>query len=152
MSLLLENKIALVTGASHGIGNAVAKRYAKEGAHVIIAGRTISALESLYDEIEGSCGNATIAAFDITDYNKIDELGAQISERFGRLDILVGNAAILGDLTPLPHLEPNVWEKTLATNLTSNWRLIRSFDPLLKLSNAARVIFVTSGVTKSAHP
>jgi len=144
--------VALVTGASRGIGYAVAKRLAKEGCHVIITARTVGGLEELYDAIKQEGGTATIAAFDLLAYAKIDELGAYIAHSFGRLDMLVGNAAMLGDVTPLHHTDPVVWEKTLALNVTANWRLIRSMHPLLMQSKAGRAVFVTSGVTSSPHP
>ncbi len=147
----LKNRIALVTGASRGIGAAVAKRFAKEGAHVILVARTQGALEALHDEIVAAGSTATIVAMDLRDHNKIDELGAQIAQRFGKLDVLVGNAAILGDLTPLAHADSKMWDNVISINLTANWRLIRSLDPLLKASDAGRAMFVTSGVAGYAR-
>lgn len=152
MTKRLEGSIALVTGASRGIGAAIAKAYAKEGAHVILTARTISGLEEVNDTIVREGGQATIVPLDLRDFNKIDELGGIIAERFGRLDILVGNAGMLGILSPIPHIAPDVWEKTFAVNVTANYRLIRSFDPLLRLSKAGRAVFVTSGVTHGASP
>jgi NAD(P)-dependent dehydrogenase (short-subunit alcohol dehydrogenase family) len=148
----LQNKIALVTGASRGIGAAVAKRLAAEGAHVILVARTISGLEETDDAIKAAGGEATLVPLDLLEGNKIDELGGIIAKRFGKLDILVGNAAILGVLSPTSHITPSIWEKTIATNLTANFRLIRSFDSLLRQSEAGRAIFVTSGVTKIEAP
>jgi NAD(P)-dependent dehydrogenase (short-subunit alcohol dehydrogenase family) len=148
----LQNRIALVTGASRGIGAAVAKRFAKEGAHVILVARTVGALEAVDDEITRAGGKATLVPLDLADHDKIDALGAQLAQRFGRLDILVGNAGILGDLTPLTHAEPKMWERVMATNVTANWRLIRSLDPLLRASEAGRAMFVTSGVAHGVHP
>ena len=146
----LKDRIALITGASRGIGAAVAKRYAAEGAHVILCARTVGGLEAVDDAIKAKGGAATLVPIDVTQFEKIDQLGAQIAERFGRLDILVGNAATLGDLTPLTHAGPKAWDRILNTNLTANWRLLRSFDPLLRRSDAGRAIFVTSGVATHA--
>lgn len=148
----LANRIALITGASRGIGAAVAKRFAAEGAHVILAARTVGGLEATDDAIQAAGGASTLVPVDLTDFTKIDQLGAHIAERFGRLDILVGNAATLGELTPLAHADPKVWNKVISTNVTANWRLIRSFDPLLQTSNAGRAIFVTSGAASKAIP
>lgn len=148
----LEGKIALITGASRGIGAAVARAFAAEGAHVILVGRTISGLEETDDAIKAIGGEATIVPLDLMQYEKIDELGSIISERFGRLDILVGNAGMLGVLSPVGHITPEVWEKTFSLNVTANYRLIRSFDSLLKRSKAGRAMFVTSNVTQGEMP
>ncbi len=148
----LRGRIALITGASRGIGAATAKRFAAEGAHVILVARTVGGLEEVDDAIRASGGGATLVPLDLTQGPGIDELGAKIAERFGRLDILVGNAATLGVLSPLAHIDPEVWDLVLALNLTANWRLIRSFDPLLRESDAGRVIFVTSGVARGVFP
>jgi NAD(P)-dependent dehydrogenase (short-subunit alcohol dehydrogenase family) len=148
----LRGRIALITGASRGIGAATAKRFAAEGAHVILVARTVGGLEEVDDAIRASGGGATLVPLDLTQGPGIDELGAKIAERFGRLDILVGNAATLGVLSPLAHIDPEVWDRVLALNLTANWRLIRSFDPLLRESDAGRVIFVTSGVARGVFP
>ncbi|OHC73513.1 MAG: oxidoreductase [Rhodospirillales bacterium RIFCSPLOWO2_12_FULL_58_28] len=144
----LQGRIALVTGASRGIGRAVAKRFAEEGAHLILVARTLGGLEELDDEIKEIGGSATLTTFDLTDFNAIDNMGAAIFERFKRLDVLVGNAAVLGALSPLGHIDPRVWEQVIATNLTANWRLIRSFDPLLRASDAGRAVFVTAAAAK----
>lgn len=149
----LENKIALITGASRGIGAAVAKRYAAEGAQVILTARTVGALEAVDDEIQKISGKpATIVPLDLRNYDLIDSLGAQAYERFGRLDILVGNAAVLGSLSPLSHATPAEFEDVFSINVTANFRLLRVFDPLLKLSKAGRVIMVTSGATRAPIP
>ena len=148
----LQDRLALVTGASRGIGAAVARAYAAEGAHVIAVARTQGGLEELDDDIRAGGGTATLVAMDLTEHAAIDDLGRQIYERWGRLDILVGNAAILGDLTPVHHIEPKVWEQAFALNVTANWRLIRSLDPLLRQSDAGRAIFLTSGATRSLRP
>lgn len=152
MQKKLQSKIALITGASRGIGAAIAKRYAEEGAHVILVARTVSGLEEVDDYVKSVGGQATLVPLDLLQYNKIDELGSVIAKRFGKLDILVGNAAMLGHLCPVPHIEPSVWDKTFNLNVTANYRLIRSFDPLLRQSVAGRAIFVSSGVTKSPMP
>ncbi len=148
----LDGRVALVTGASRGIGRAVARRFAREGAHLILNARTQGALEELDDEIRTLGGHATLVPADLTDYSKIDEMGAAVFQRYGRLDILVGNAAMLGILGPLGHTDPALWERTVALNLTANWRLIRSFDPLLRQSDAGRALFVTSGAAQGAVP
>lgn len=145
----LEGRIALITGATRGIGRSVALAYAKQGAHCLLLGRTQGALEELYDEIETNGGTSTAIPFDLHNLNAIDQLGASIHERWGKLDILVANAGILGSITPLSHIEPKEWQKVLDINLTANWRLIRALDPLFRASDAARVIFVTSGVART---
>lgn len=142
-------RVALVTGASRGIGRAVALALAAEGAHVLIVGRTEGALESVYDEITDLGGEATGIPIDLIDYAAIDRLGAVVAERWERLDVLVGNAGDLGPITPVAHINPDSFEKTFAINVTANARLIRSFEPLLLASDAGRAIFVTSGVAES---
>ncbi len=149
----LDGRIALVTGASRGIGAAVAERFAAEGARPILAARTAGALEEVDDRIAAAgAGNATLVPVDLADHDRIDEMAGAIAERFGRLDILVGNAAVLGGLAPLAHVEPDRWAEAMDVNLTANWRLIRAFEPLLRRSPAGRAIFVTSGVTRGAFP
>ena len=147
----LEGRIAFVTGASRGIGRAVARRFAAEGAHVVLLARTQGALEELDDEIREAGGQATLVPLDLTDFNHIDRTGAALFERFKRLDILVGNAGVLGTMGPIAHTDPAVWEQVMAVNLTANWRLIRSFDPLLRASDAGRAIFVISGAARDAR-
>jgi NAD(P)-dependent dehydrogenase (short-subunit alcohol dehydrogenase family) len=143
----LENRIAVITGATRGIGRAVAGRFAAEGAELILIGRTTGALEEVDDEVRAASGrNATLVPMDLTDFDAIDRLGAAIFERHGKLDILVGNAGMLGNLSPLGHTDPKVWDQVMAINTTANWRLIRSFDPLLRTSDAGRVVMVTSTV------
>ena len=141
----LSGKIALVTGASRGIGAAVAKRLAAEGAHVIITARTVGGLEEVDDAIRTLGGSATLVPLDLRQMDMIDALGGQIYERFGKLDILVGNAATLGTLSPVAHASPAEFEDVMTINLTANYRLIRSCDPLLRAADAGRVIMVTSG-------
>jgi NAD(P)-dependent dehydrogenase (short-subunit alcohol dehydrogenase family) len=143
----LAGRVALVTGASRGIGRAVALRFAREGADVVLVARTGAALEEVDDEIRAGGGAATLVPADLTEYDVIDRMGAAVYERWGRLDVLVGNAGMLGVLSPLSHISPEVWDQVLAVNVTANWRLIRSFDPLLRASAAGRLIFVTSGVS-----
>ena len=146
----LQGRIALVTGASRGIGRAVARRFALEGAHVIALARTQGGLEELDDEIRGLGGQATLVVADLADFPAIDRIGGAVHERFRRLDVLVGNAAQLGPVTPLVHAAPEAWERTIGLNLTANWRLIRSFDPLLRQSDSGRAVFVTSGLARAA--
>ncbi len=143
----LAGRVALVTGASRGIGRAVARRFAREGAHVVLVARTEAALEEVDDEIRAEGGSATLVPADLTEYAVIDQMGAAVFERWGHLDVLVCNAGVLGVLSPLPHISPEVWDQVLAVNVTVNWRLIRSFDPLLRASPAGRLICVTSGVS-----
>jgi len=148
----LQGRIALITGASRGIGAAVARRYAQEGAHIIAVARTVGALEELDDDILHLTGqSATLVPMDITDAEKVDQMSALINQRFGRLDILVGNAGILGILSPLGHIEPKIWDQVIAVNLSANWRLLRAMDPLLHSSHAGRAIFVTSTVGAEAR-
>src|SRR5918998_62005 len=141
----LANRIAVVTGASRGIGRAVAIELAKAGAHVIALARTQGALEELDDDIRTQGGAATLVPADVKDYEALDRLGAAIHQRWGKLDVLMGNAGVVGDMAPLTHVDPTTWEATLAVNVTANWRLIRSLDPLLRASDAGRAVFVTSG-------
>src|SRR6266478_6303366 len=143
----LLDRIALVTGASRGIGYATALALAKAGAHIIAVARTVGGLEELDDAIKAAGGSATLVPLDLKDYAGIDRLGLALHERFGRLDVLVGNAAMLGPLSPLGHVEAKTWDEMLAVNVTANWRLICAMDQLLKFSDAGRAVFVTSGVT-----
>lgn len=141
----LANRIALVTGASRGIGAALALELARAGAHVVALARTVGGLEELDDRIKAAGGTATLVPLDLKDYAGLDRLGAALHQRYGRLDILVGNAGILGVSSPLGHVEPKVWDEVMAVNVTANWRLIRSMDPLLRASDAGRAIFFSSG-------
>jgi NAD(P)-dependent dehydrogenase (short-subunit alcohol dehydrogenase family) len=152
MSQPLKEKIILVTGASRGIGRAAAKALADAGAHVIALARTVGGLEELDDEIKPGGGGATLVPLDLRDYPALDRLGASIFERWGRLDGLFGNAGQLGQLSPLTHLDPKVFQEALDVNLTANWRLIRSLDPLLRKSDAGRALFVTSGAARKHIP
>lgn len=148
----LAGRIALVTGASHGIGAAVAVRFAAEGAHLVLAGRTPGALEEVDDAVRAAGGSATLVPFDLREFAKIDELGFALYQRYGRLDVLVGNAGTLGVLSPLGHISPETWAEVIDVNLTANWRLIRSMDPLLRAAPAGRAIFVTDTVGREAEP
>jgi NAD(P)-dependent dehydrogenase (short-subunit alcohol dehydrogenase family) len=152
MTDLLKGRIALVTGASRGIGRAAAQALADEGAHVVAVARTVGALEELDDEIQAKGGTASLVPLDLKDYEGLDRLGYTLSERYGRLDILVGNAGILGSISPIGHIEPKDWDNVLAVNLTANFRLIRSMDPLLRKSEAGRAVFLTSGAAWKATP
>jgi NAD(P)-dependent dehydrogenase (short-subunit alcohol dehydrogenase family) len=148
-------RVALVTGASRGVGRAVALALAASGAHVVALARTQGALEELDDAIRALRPNVenptTLVPCDLSDLAAIDRLGEALYRRWGRLDILVGNAGALGPLSPLHHVEPKQWEDVFALNVTANWRLIRSLDPLLRQSDAGRVVFVTSGAASRAE-
>lgn len=149
----LKDRIALVTGASRGIGRAVAAAMAREGAHVIVTARVTGALEELDDEIRASGGSATLLQLDLRKGDRVDQLGPTIFQRWGRLDVLIGNAGMLGPLSPLAHVTEAAWTSVIETNLSANWRLIRTLDPLLQRSDAGRAVFVTSGAAsgKSAY-
>jgi len=151
-SLPLQGRIALVTGASRGIGRAASVALAEGGAHVIAVARTVGGLEELDDAIQAKGGTTTLVPLDLKDYAGIDRMGAAIFERWGKLDILLANAGILGVLTPLTHLAPKVWDEVIAVNLTANWRLIRSLDQLLRLSDAGRALFVSSAAAVKNMP
>jgi len=148
----LHNRIALITGASRGIGAAVAKRFAAEGAQVILVARGAAGLSETDDAIREAGGKATLVQLDMLDYPKIEELAHMVHERFGKLDILVANAAVLGEVTPIAHSTPAEWDKTMNSNVTAQMHLIRCFDPLLKRAENPRAIFVTSGITEDVHP
>ncbi len=137
-----------MTGASRGIGRAAAIALAGAGAHVILVARTVGGLEETDDEIQKIGGTATLVPMNLRDFDAIDRLGASIHERWGRLDALFGNAGQLGVLTPVTHMEPKTWAEVIDVNVTANWRLIRSLDPLLKASDAGRALFVTSGAAR----
>lgn len=148
----LTGRIALITGASRGIGRAAALALAGAGAHVICVARTVGALEELDDEIGKAGGTATLVPFNLKDAAAIDRLGGQIFERWQKLDAFFGNAGSLGVLTPLAHLEPKAFQELMDINITANWRLIRSLDPLLRLSDAGRALFVSSGAARKHRP
>jgi NAD(P)-dependent dehydrogenase (short-subunit alcohol dehydrogenase family) len=148
----LEGRIAVVTGASRGIGYQAAKGFAAAGAHVVAVARTVGGLEELDDEIKAAGGSATLVPLDLKDYEGIDRLGAALFERWGRLDVLLANAGVLGQLSPLGHVPPKVWDEVMAVNVTANWRLIRSLDPLLRRSDAGRALFMSSGAASRCRP
>ncbi|HKD24074.1 MAG TPA: SDR family NAD(P)-dependent oxidoreductase [Rhizomicrobium sp.] len=145
-------RIALVTGASRGIGRAAAVALAGAGAHVILVSRTVGGLEEVDDEIQKAGGSATLVPLDLKDFPALDRLGASLFERWGRLDAFLGNAGVLGTLTPLSHLEPKHFQELVDVNVTANWRLLRSLDPLLRASDAGRVLFVSSGAARKHTP
>jgi NAD(P)-dependent dehydrogenase (short-subunit alcohol dehydrogenase family) len=145
----LQDRIALVTGTSRGIGRATAVRLAELGAHLVAIARTEGALTELDDEVRAVGGSATLVPLDLRDGDAIDGLGRAVFERWGRLDVLVANAGVLGPLSPLGHVPVDKWEQVMAVNLTANWRLIRSMDPLIRQSDAARAVFVTSGASRN---
>lgn len=142
----LTGKVALVTGASRGVGRSAAKALARAGAHVLALARTVGGLEELDDEIRAEGGKASLIPADLADDHAIEQLGAALAERFGKLDILIANAAVLGELAPVTDVDPKAWKRALDVNVTANWRLVRALDPLLRASGAARVVFVTSKV------
>lgn len=148
----LADRVALITGASRGIGASVARRFAAEGAHVILVARSVEDLEKLDDDIQSAGGSATLVPMDLMEWSTIDGLAAPIAERWGKLDILVGNAAILGRISPMGHFPPDMWEQVFKLNVHANWRLIRALDPLLRASPAGRAMFVTSGITRNLQP
>lgn len=145
----LDGRVTLVTGATRGLGYASALALAEAGSHIIATGRTQGGLEDLDDAIKSAGGDCTLVPMDLKNPDGIDQLGAAIFKRWGRLDGLMANAGVLGDITPAPHIEPKTFDEILAVNLTANYRLIRSFDPLLRNSEAGRAIFLTSGVASS---
>jgi len=152
MAKPLADKIALVTGASRGIGRATAIALARAGAHVVALARTVGGLEELDDEIRKEGSSATLVPLDINDFAALDRLGASLFDRFKKLDILVGNAGQLGTLSPLGHIDPKIWDDVVAVNVTANWRLIRSLDLLLRASDAGRAVFISSGVANNIRP
>ena len=144
----LQNRGALITGASRGIGAAIAKHFAKEGAHVILVARTVGGLEEVDDEIKKHGGSATLIPCDLNEFDRVDNMGPSLYERFGQLDIFVGNAAILGSMTPLVQYDSKTWHNVFNTNIHANWHLMRVVEPLLKLSDSGRAIFVSSAAAK----
>jgi NAD(P)-dependent dehydrogenase (short-subunit alcohol dehydrogenase family) len=146
MAKPLSDRIALVTGASRGIGAAVALELAQAGAHIVAIARTVGGLEELDDRIKATGGSATLVPLDVKDSDGIARLALALNERYQRLDVLIGNAGILGPLSPLVHVEPKDWDNLLAVNITANWQLIRCMYALLQRSQAGRAVFLTSGV------
>jgi NAD(P)-dependent dehydrogenase (short-subunit alcohol dehydrogenase family) len=146
----LAGRVALISGASRGIGAAIARRFAAEGAHVLLAARTVGGLEAVDDAIRAASAEqsqATLIPIDLKNIEDIEKLAAAVATRFGKLDVLVGNAAILGEMTPVSQIDPKTWDDVIATNLTANWHLIRTLEPLLLSSDSGRAIFLTSGVS-----
>lgn len=149
MTTPLSDKIALVTGASRGIGYATALALAKAGAHVVAVARTVGGLEELDDAVKAAGGSATLVPLDLTDTDGIARLALVLNDRYGRLDVLVVNAGRLGPVTPLPHVDPKEWDELMQVNVTANLHILRCFDPLLRQAPAARVVFVSSGAAHS---
>jgi NAD(P)-dependent dehydrogenase (short-subunit alcohol dehydrogenase family) len=141
----LTGRVALVTGASRGIGAAIAEALAGAGAHVVAVARTVGGLEKLDDAIRAAGGSATLVPLDVLDFEGVDRLAIALADRFGKLDVLVGNAGVLGPLSPLGHVDQKPWDNVMAVNLTANHRLIKAMDPLLRRSDAGRAVFVSSG-------
>ena len=150
MTSPLASRIALVTGASRGIGYATARALAKAGAHIVAVARTQAGLEELDDEIRQAGGSATLVPLNLTDFDGIARLGAALHERHDKLDILIGNAAVAGPSSPLGHIDLKAWNDVIAVNVTANFQLIRCMEPLLKRSDAGRAVFVTSAAASKA--
>lgn len=148
----LSGRLILITGATRGLGRAVAIAAAAAGAEIIITGRTIGALEEVDDEIKASGSSATIVELDMKDTAAMPRLAAAIAERWGRLDGFVANAAMLAALTPIGHLTPEAWDESVAVNLTGQWHMIRAFDPLLRAAPTGRAVLVTSGAAVGSRP
>lgn len=148
---VLDGRITLVTGASRGIGYQAAIALAKAGSHIIATARTQGGLEDLDDAIKAVGGECTLVPMDLKNGDGIDQLGKVIHERWGRLDGFLANAGVLGEITPAPHTTPKTWDEVMAVNITSNYRFIRSLDPLLRASDSGRAVFVSSSVARS-HP
>ena len=151
MATDLSSRIALVTGASRGIGYATARALARAGAHIIAVARTQGALEELDDDIRKDGGTTTLVPLDVTDLDGIARLGAALNERHGKLDILIGNAGVAGTSSPLGHTDPKFWDNMMAVNVTANFQLIRCMEPLLQQSDAGRAVFITSGIAHKAN-
>jgi NAD(P)-dependent dehydrogenase (short-subunit alcohol dehydrogenase family) len=141
----LVDRIALVTGASRGIGYATALALARAGAQIVAVARTVGGLEELDDAVRAAGSSATLVPLDMHDYDGLYRLAAALHKRYQRLDVLVGNAAVAGQRSPLGHVQPKAWDETMAVNVTANWHLIRAMDPLLRRSAVGRAVFMTSG-------
>ena len=151
MTQPLAGSIALVTGASRGIGRATALALARAGAHIVAVARTIGALEEIDDTARAGGSSATLVPLDMRDYAGIYRLAAALNERYQRLDVMIGNAGVVGQRSPLDHIEPQNWDEVMAVNVTANWHLIRAMDALLKRSAAGRAVFITSGAANHAR-
>jgi NAD(P)-dependent dehydrogenase (short-subunit alcohol dehydrogenase family) len=147
----LAGSIALVTGASRGIGRATALLLAQAGAHIVAVARTVGALEEVDDAAKAAGSSATLVPLDMRDYPGIYRLATALNERYQHLDILIGNAAVVGQRSPLGHVEPQNWDEAMAVNVTANWHLIRAMDPLLRRAKAGRAVFITSGAATHAR-
>jgi len=147
----LADRIALVTGASRGIGYALALKLAGAGAHVVAAARTVGGLVELDDAIRKAGSAATLVPLDMRDYDGFYRLASALNERYQRLDVLIGNAAVPGQRSPLDHVQPEAWDEAMAVNVTANWHLIRAMNGLLQRSAAGRAVFLTSGAATSAR-
>lgn len=146
-------KIVLITGATSGLGSALAHRFAQEGANLILLGRDTEKLEALDDALSDYTGiDITLVPVDLKDFQRLQNLGVSLSQKYSRLDVVIGNAGMLGTLTPMPHQDPNVWQEVLNVNLTANFHLMKALDPLVKNSPCPRWIFVTSGVASKGLP
>src|ERR1700730_7362162 len=152
MASALSGRIALVTGASRGIGAATALALARAGAHVVAAARTVGGLEELDDAIRAAGGTATLVPLDITDFEGLARLADALSERYRHLDILIGNAAIVGPSSPLDHVTMKDWDDVMRVNVTANWQLICAMDALLRRSDAGRAVLLTSGAAHNTRP
>lgn len=149
----LDGKVAVVTGASRGIGWATATLLAECGVHVVAVARTVARLEELDDAIRAAGGPPpTLVPVDVTDGPGVDRLGAAIDDRWGKLDILVGNAGVLGPVSPLAHVKAKAWAEVMDVNVSANWRILRTLDPVLRKADAGRVVFVTSGAAHQLRP
>jgi NAD(P)-dependent dehydrogenase (short-subunit alcohol dehydrogenase family) len=151
MAKPLADRVALITGATRGIGYALALALARAGAHLVAVGRTQGALEELDDAVRAAGATVTLTPLDMRDYAGIYRLATALNERYQRLDVLVGNAAIVGQRSPLGHVEPKAWDDVMAINVTANWHLIRAMDPLLRRAEAGRAVFMTSGAATHAR-
>ena len=147
MSQQLTNKTALISGATRGLGKHIAIELAKHGAHIIALGRTVGALEELDDEIKNSGGTATLIPIDLLEEEKLDAIGPSLFPRFDALDFFIGNAAYLSTLSPVTHFKTEEWHKVIGTNLTANWLLLRSLDPLLRRAETGKAVFITDHQT-----
>jgi NAD(P)-dependent dehydrogenase (short-subunit alcohol dehydrogenase family) len=148
----LKDRLALITGASRGLGAALAHRFAAEGARLVLLARDTEALEKLDDELRASGNSATLVPLDLRQFDRLDAMAASLHERFGRLDIFVSCAAALGHLAPTGHFDPTHWQEIIDVNMTANWRLIRALDPLLRASPAGRAIFATCIAARENEP
>lgn len=152
MTIDLKGRVAVVTGASRGIGYFTALELAKAGAHVVACARTVGGLEDLDDAIKAAGGSSTLVPFDLADMAAIDKLGGAINERWGKLDIMVANAGVLGTISPVGHVEAKVFEKVMNINVNATWRLIRSLEPLLIKSDAGRALILSSSAAHKCKP